>query len=159
MLRAPYLNCSNLDTNGLCLDPCGGWGGAAPDFTGGSNWDWQLANAHYAENLDSIVSLVKACAAANVAVLMINFPESPAYKNTDHYTRGGPSWATGRAVVAQLRSLESAYPNFHFYDAYNNGNHDYTDDEAQNWNHLCPRGAAKLSGRLDSLIHRILSDK
>jgi len=56
-----------------------------------------------------------------------------------------------------LRTLESEYPYFPVYDAYRDGNHDYTDEDALNWNHLCPHGAAKLSARLDSVILGILS--
>jgi hypothetical protein len=59
-------------------------------------------------------------------------------------------------MTQQLKALESTHSNFHFYDAYNDGNHDYSDSEAGNWNHLCYRGAAKLTGRIDSLIRLIL---
>jgi uncharacterized protein (TIGR02171 family) len=156
IVQAPYFNCSNCDTFGLCTDTGGDWGGSPPDMNRESNWNWQVTNSDYIANVNAIVKLIQDCAAAKVHLLMINFPESPAYKNTDHYQRLGPSWATGKAVVKQLRSLEKTYPNFHFYDAYNNGMHDYSDADAGNWNHLNPRGAAKLTTRVDSLIKTIL---
>ena len=59
-------------------------------------------------------------------------------------------------MMSQLRNLESQYPYFHVYDAYQDGNHDYTDADARDCNHLCSVGAAKLTGRLDTLIASIL---
>jgi hypothetical protein len=125
----------------------------------GSDWDWQLTDSDYVDNSNALTKVVRECAAVNVQVLMINFPESPAYKTTDHYALYGPSWATGTAVVKQLRSLETTCSNFHFYDAYNDGNHDYSDAEAINENHLCFKGAAKLTARVDSLIQTILEQE
>jgi hypothetical protein len=151
--QAPYLTYFNCDTAGLCLDQCDSWGGAAPDMAAGGDWNWGLTDPEYVDNFNEITRLIEDCAEAKVHVLMVNFPESPAYKNTDHYSRFGPSWATGKTVAAQLKSLEGSHPNFHFYDAYNDGNHDYSDAEAINWNHLCPKGADKLTGRIDSLVH------
>jgi hypothetical protein len=87
---------------------------------------------------------------------MIMFPESPGYKNTGHFAMFGPSWSTGRAIVAEMKSLEAVTPYYHFYDAYQFGDHDYTDADAENTNHLCPAGAAKLTGRIDSLLHVFL---
>jgi uncharacterized protein (TIGR02171 family) len=156
MAQAPFSECSNIDTLGLCIDSCAGWRGNPPDFQGGSVWDWHVTDPVYIKNFSAVDSLLRDCAAADVQVLMINFPESPWYKNTEHYSRLGPSWETGRAVTQQLKALESTHSNFHFYDAYNDGNHDYSDSEAGNWNHLCYRGAAKLTGRIDSLIRLIL---
>jgi hypothetical protein len=47
-------------------------------------------------------------------------------------------------------------PYCHFYDANLGGNHDYTNAEASDWDHLCDAGAEKFSRRLDTLIHGIL---
>jgi hypothetical protein len=41
----------------------------------------------------------------------------------------------------------------HFYDAHLFGNHDYGDEDAQDFGHLNSSGSAKLTSRLDSLIH------
>ena len=110
----------------------------------------------YRQNFATLTGLIERCASRDIEVLAINFPQSPSYRNTDHYMRYGPSWETARAVIEQLDSLEQAYPNFHLYDAYNFGEHDYTDQEALNWNHLSAAGAAKFTGRLDTLIQVIL---
>jgi uncharacterized protein (TIGR02171 family) len=152
IIQAPFFNASNLDSLGGGIDGCQNWGGQ-PDLGGGDHWNWPITDTNYARNIDTIVQLIQDCAQHDIHLLMINFPESPAYKSTDHFTRAGPSWATGEAVVQQLKALENTYANFHFYDAYNNGNHDYTDADASNWNHLCATGAAKLTARINPLIH------
>ena len=85
-------------------------------------------------------------------------PESPYYRSTDFYGRHGPSRETGKAIVSQLKTLQdSVYGYFHFYDANLEGNHDYADSEAADFDHLCPLGARKLSVRLDSLVKAILN--
>jgi hypothetical protein len=81
---------------------------------------------------------------------------SPFYKNTPYFTRVGPGWETGRAIVAQLKALETLYPYFHVYDAYQDGNHDYIDAEAAGYDVLCPNGAKKMADRLNTLIESIL---
>jgi len=83
---------------------------------------------------------------------VVNYPENPLYKQTSMIGRLGPSRVTYAKLAAWLRNLEAQNPYFHFYDANNNGDHDYTDAEALDCNHLNYLGARKLSGRLDSLI-------
>ena len=139
----------------LSYTDCAGWGGSSPDL--GCCVDWTITDSNYIANFNTVAQLAQDLAALKIHFLMINFPESPAYKNTDHYGRDGPSWPTGKAVMAQFQSLGNGNPYFHFYDAYQNGNHDYTDEDAANWNHLCHVGAAKISARLDSLIQGILA--
>ncbi len=156
MKQAQFFNCSNCDTFGLIVDYCENWGENPPDLGGGDYWDWPITDSNYVRNFDTLVGLIKDLAQRDIHLLMINFPESPAYKKTDHYARLGPSWATGKAVVQQLKALEKTYANFHFYDAYDDGNHDYTDADAGNWNHLCYIGAAKLTSRLNTVIHGFL---
>lgn len=37
-----------------------------------------------------------------------------------------------------------------------NGDHDYSENEAQDENHLCSAGAKKLAARVDSIIHTLI---
>jgi uncharacterized protein (TIGR02171 family) len=157
MDQAPYFVCCEWDSFGLAPGPCLGWGGDIPEC--GGRIDWTTENSTYRNNFTMIQELVRDCAARKIHVLMVVFPESPGYKNTDFFTRGGPSWETGRAVIAELKGLETENPYFHLYDAYNFGDHDYTDADAFNWNHLCPAGAVKLTKRLDTVIHGILGNE
>lgn len=49
--------------------------------------------------------------------------------------------------------MEKIPPFVHFYDAHDFGNHDYGDADKLNWGHLSSSGAAKLTGRLNSMIN------
>lgn len=84
--------------------------------------------------------------------LIVNFPMNPAFITTDSYGRYGPLWTTALQIVDDFKELEKRRSNVHFYDAYNSGNHDYTDVDAANSDHLSSYGAVKLSARVDSLI-------
>jgi hypothetical protein len=150
----PPLAESGWDTSGFFHGSCSGWGGQNPDISG--DIGWTVEDSNYINNLAEFVNLIELLSSRQIHLLAIIFPESPFYKNTDHYLRAGPSWETGMAVVAQIKSLQNEYPYFHVYDAYANGNHDYMDEDAMNWNHLCPEGARKLTLRLDTLIDSIL---
>jgi uncharacterized protein (TIGR02171 family) len=135
--------------------PCNGWGGPNPVLEGTIAWDTSLTE--YKENISTLRSLARDLAALQIHLVVVNFPQSPAYKTTDHYNRYGPSWNTAHYVISQLASLEPDSNSFyHFYDADLDGNHDYGDQDAMDCNHLCPTGAIKLTTRLDSLIHAVL---
>ena len=55
-------------------------------------------------------------------------------------------------LIQEIADLNITYPNFILMDENNMGNHDYTDDMANDTDHLSEAGAAKLTHRLDSLI-------
>jgi uncharacterized protein (TIGR02171 family) len=146
---------SNPETCGLVHDSCRNWGGDMPSAVYGCTWS--LESQQVKKSFDSLEAVVSELNALKIAILVINFPESPGYKNTPSYSNSGLSWETGRAVMQKFKSFEQLYPYYHFYDAYNDGNHDYADSEATNVSHLCPAGAKKLSARLDSLIHTFMA--
>ena len=143
------------DSLGLEQWPCAGWGDTVPETNFAR--DWTISDSSYKNNFTAFIKMIQDASAHNVHLLAINFPESPYYKNTSFYGRLGPDWETGRAVLAQLKALETIYPYFHVYDAYNDGNNDYTDGDATDIDQLCPNGAKKLTGRLDTLIDSILA--
>ena len=101
--------------------------------------------------------MIREVSAHNIHLLMINFPVSPYYKNTPYCTRLGPDWENGRAVIAQMKTLECIYPYFHVYDANRDGNHDYTNEYATSFDRLCPDGAVKLTRRINTLIDSIIA--
>jgi uncharacterized protein (TIGR02171 family) len=146
---------SSQEKCGLCDVPCQGWGGDTPSM--GNNPTWSLSSQEVKNNFDTLQSFINEICALHIQFLVINFPESPAYKNTPKYSISGLSWQTGDSIMQKFKSFEQGNPSYHFYDAYNDGNHDYADSEAANWDHLCPKGAKKLSIRLDSLIHTFLA--
>ena len=145
-----------LDTLGQEQWSCNGWGGPNPDTSTGYT-NWTIDDSVYRTNLNSLIALIQLLSAHQIHLLAISFPESPYYKNLGRYGIYGPTMETGIAVMAQFDSLQNVYPYFHVYDAYLYGNNDYTDEDAYDWDHLCPVGAAKLSGRLAVVIDSILA--
>ncbi len=143
----------------LCgLEPaqCSGWGGDTPYVS--VPVTWSFSSPEVRNNFDTLQALIDELAALKIHFLVINFPESPAYKNTPYYDIQGIPWKTGDSIMQKFKSFEQGNPYYHFYDAYNDGNHDYADSEALNWNHLCPQiGSKKLTVRIDSLIHTFLA--
>ncbi|MBN1128535.1 MAG: SUMF1/EgtB/PvdO family nonheme iron enzyme [Chitinispirillaceae bacterium] len=133
---------------------CDGWGDSLPPYTGGP--DWTTADTHYQKNLAAVTAMADTLRARGIHLLMVSFPVSPHYRNTDHYRTCGPTRQTAAAVLQQLRSLEGSNPFFHLYDANRDGGHDYRDDEAADIDHLCRIGADRLTDSLNVLIHSIL---
>jgi formylglycine-generating enzyme required for sulfatase activity len=125
----------------------GSWG--LPEIDKG---DYPFSDTALQLNLASIKALGDTLAAHGVHLFVVEFPENPGYDTTASIGRYGPSRATFNQMSQWLRTVEQANPYFHFYDANNNGNHDYTDAEALDCNHLGYLGAQKLSYRLDSLL-------
>lgn len=87
-----------------------------------------------------------------VHLLVVNTPQHPGYADGDNMGRLGPSVGTYKKLEEILRSIEAQNAYFHYYDANNFGVHDYTGEDAYDANHLSPKGAAKLTSRIDSLI-------
>lgn len=143
------------DSLGMRTWPCAGWGDTVPEQVFARNWT--INDSAYKAQFAALVKVIQEVSEHNIHLLVINFPQSPYYKNTPYFTRLGPDFETGRAVIAQLKALESIYPYFHVYDANRDGNHDYTDAEASSYDRLCTAGAAKLTGRLNKLIDSIIS--
>ena len=97
-------------------------------------------------------------ASKNVHVVGVIFPQSPAYKSTGAFGRYGLRRSKAKVLLDSLKGLETEYANFSLMDENKFGNHDYGNDVALDYDHLCYRGAAKISVRLDSLL-RTLEDK
>jgi hypothetical protein len=152
----PSLDDHFWDSLGMRTWPCGGWGDTIPETMFARNWT--INDSSYQARFSALIRMIEETSARNIHLLVINFSESPYYKNTSCYTRLGPDWATGRAVIAQLKALERVYPFFHFYDANLDGNHDYTYEDATTFDRLCPHGAAKLTGRINVLIDSIITE-
>ena len=129
----------------------GGWG--LPQIDGA---DYTFEDSAVQVNVLLFKLLADTLAARKTHVLVINYPENPLYKQTDMIGRLGPSRETYAKLAAWLRNLEGQNPYFHFYDANNNGDHDYTDAEALDCNHLNYLGAQKLTKRVDSLVQGYL---
>lgn len=107
-------------------------------------------------NLQRVRDIVETATQIGVKVLIVNFPQNPAYKGTGMLGRLGPSDSTYARIVSVMDSIENKNSSFKFYDAGNGGNHDYTDAEAFDCNHLNSLGGLKMASRLDSIMLEML---
>jgi formylglycine-generating enzyme required for sulfatase activity len=157
MARQPFpsLEENYWDSLGMRQFYCMGWGDTVPDIFWARKWT--IKDSAYLKQFTILDSLVKACSARHIHIVVINFPVSPYFKNTEFCGPAGPEWETSRAVIAQIKALETMYPYFHVYDANLDGHHDYSDGDAANANRLCPNGAKKISDRLNNFIDSILT--
>jgi formylglycine-generating enzyme required for sulfatase activity len=138
-----------FDTSGyeFARDTGTGWGQL---FFDRGDYDFNDSIVQY--SLSQLESLSDSAAAKGVQLLIVSMPESPAYATTSMIGRLGPSRATYDQIVTWINTLMTQNPYVHFYDANNYGNHEFTDSEARDCNHLNYRGGLKLTARIDSLV-------
>jgi formylglycine-generating enzyme required for sulfatase activity len=140
----------NFSSNGyLKAKPLGqgSWGDTI--FQGAAQYEFEDSTIQ--KNILIFKTFASLLAARKTHFILVNFPENPKYKQTSMIGCIGPSKTTYAKLAAWLRNLEKQNTYFHFYDANMNGDHDYTDAEALDCNHLNYLGAKKLSTRVDSL--------
>ena len=77
---------------------------------------------------------------------------SPKFVETKSFGRYGLSRSKAPELIDSLQSLSKTYTNFVLMDENKMGNHDYTDADAQNRDHLCSVGAIQMTRRLNSLL-------
>jgi formylglycine-generating enzyme required for sulfatase activity len=128
-----------------------GWGEPIID-----KGDYSIDDSVVQTSIAIVKRLAELAAQDSVHVLVVNTPQHPGYATSENMGRLGPGVQTYRKLEAILKSIESQNNYFHYYDANNFGNHDYTDEDAYDANHLSPKGAAKLTSRIDSLISTYL---
>jgi hypothetical protein len=142
---------------GFFGNPSNNWGGDPPPMWGVPLWD--TSDGNYKKNMSIIRILADTLRDKGVHWLFINFPISPYYKNTKLYCWAGPLRNTAHEIIRVMENMDTTNEFFHFYDANMDGDHDYGNNEASNEAHLSTLGAAKLSGRVDSIIHSILGNE
>jgi len=132
-------------------------------FTGQSCVDWgeeppaiatDTTNAQDSilleRSFEALQEMVEFARQKDVIVIGAIFPQSPAYKNTGAYGRHGVRRSLAAHMIARLKSFESS--NFVLLDENKMGEHDYSSNMFENYDHLCFGGAKRFSNRLDSLI-------
>ena len=139
----------NFIKNGYFKEKPVGLGWGDPIFENPA--DYTFEDTTLQKNILLLKTFAQTLASRKTHFLVVNFPENPKYKQTSMIGCKGPGRTTYAQLSNWLKSLETQNAYFHFYDANMDGNHDYTDAEAYNWNHLNHLGAKKLSARIDSL--------
>jgi hypothetical protein len=147
---------SSAISAGFISSPSQGWGTDIPPYPDPQLLTLTIDYSGFQQNLNIIRKLADTLGARGVHWILVNFPVSPNYKNTPSYSLHGPSWPTANEIVARLIETDSTNPYFHFYDANRGGDNDFVFGDFYDENHLSGQGAAKLSRRVDSLIHTIV---
>ncbi|MFW5959719.1 MAG: SUMF1/EgtB/PvdO family nonheme iron enzyme [Chitinivibrionales bacterium] len=130
-----------------------GWGDTLIEA---ESYAYSFSDSIVGVNLAILEKTAEMCRDAGVHLIVVKTPQNPLYKETDYAGRYGPSNAVYDSLTGWLQGLSGTNPYFHFYDAHKNGEHDYTDNEAFDSNHLNATGAKKLSSRIDSIMTEIL---
>jgi uncharacterized protein (TIGR02171 family) len=151
-LDAPY---SGLDP-GLSRGWNNGSGGVGLDVPPQDWLQWIVDDTNFQTNIHTIRLIADSLRSHQVHWIVVDFPVSPGYQGLTSYSPWGPSWQTAHDILDTLRKIGLANSYFHLYEANNGGNHDYDSIDACDENHLSAVGAAKLSRRIDSVIHAIL---
>ncbi|MDO5576715.1 MAG: hypothetical protein Q4F84_06505, partial [Fibrobacter sp.] len=145
-----------LDSTGFYIDKEGnrgkGWG--EPTISGS---DFSLSDSIVQFNLSLFTEVIDIATSRGIFVVAVNFPQNPAYQNTEMIGLLGPSHQTYNQLASIMDSIQNSNGKFYFYDADNGGNHDYTDDEAFDRNHLNFKGGAKIASRVDSIINVLVN--
>ena len=128
------------------------WG--TPIVTEDSCWMDKKSDI-YKRNLQHLTELLEICKENNIYLIAVLFPVNPKYQETGAYGYAGLRRSEAAAVIKEISDLEKVYPNFVLMDENKMGNHDYTDNMANDNSHLSTEGAQKLTHRLDSLIQTL----
>lgn len=141
-------NMPNFTTEGTALASNASWGD--PVFWRKDEWD--LSNPLAQKNLSILEETIKAYSTKGIHTVGIIMPVNPAYSKMGYYSKYGTPNATVKKLTDFYDSIATANPYFHLMDEHRMGNHDYTDVDADNLDHLNNVGCDKLSTRiLDSL--------
>ena len=109
----------------------------------------------YYKNYNHLIDIIRTASENNITVIGVEFPMSPAYKETGSYGTFGLQRSQMPQLLEEMNNISKTYPNFIFVDENKMGNHDYPDDLAQDAGHLSTDGAKKMSVRLDSLLRTL----
>ena len=127
-----------------------GWGTASVELD--SNWHGDAGMQKIEWNIKRLKDFIVKTEPLGVNIVGVIFPQNPGYRNTGSWGRYGPRRSVAKDIMDSLNKFQKQYPHFHVLDENKNGEHDYADDCAVNTDHLSLIGAAKVTGRIDSLL-------
>ena len=140
-------------SHGFMNSECNGWEkNAAIDKI--VSW-YETDSSAFLQNFQELEKIISLAAEKNIQVVGVIFPMSPKYQNTISYGRYGLTRTLAPELISRIQSLSETYSNFTLMDENQMGSHDYTDEMAQNRDHLCPAGAIQMTERLNALLHTL----
>lgn len=132
---------------------CNSWGGDAPEIEIDSTF---LDMPGYIENsMKALEGIIEAAQQREISVIGVIFPQNPAYAKTGAFGRYGLRRSVAETLIQKIDNLSETYPNFVLVDENKMGNHDYGDEMAVDYDHLCREGVSQITARLDSVLIRL----
>lgn len=132
---------------------CSDWGG---DVVVAYDSTWFEKNPQWFYNsLNQLKIIVDLAQQSGIYVVGIIFPQSPHYRQSGAFGRYGLQRSAARKLISEINDLSKTYSNFILMDENKMGDHDYKENMAQNWDHLCLEGAKQLTSRLESLLQKL----
>lgn len=131
-----------------------GWGGDNLVFEQDSGW-MDVMSFRFERTYSLFMDFLKMTAEDSLVVIGVIFPQAPGYRNMGTFGRHGLRRSEAMQMISEIDGLRSVYPHFVLMDENKMGYHDYTDDMAQDADHLAPLGAKHFTERLDSLIQTL----
>ena len=108
------------------------------------------------KNLEKYVGYIENmalfCSMHGVHFVGVVFPQAPQFKETGSFGIYGIKRSLVEKLLERFRKREKEDPYFHLMDENKMGYHDYTDDMAQDSDHLNYRGARQLTERFVQLL-------
>ena len=99
------------------------------------------------DNLKIMKSLKEFADSNGVRLIAAIPPRSPAYSTSNAFDPYGPSWEVAHQIIDAVKDM-----GIEIFDEYKEGHHDYTDEMANNPNHVSYLGAEQFSKRLDAFL-------
>lgn len=141
------------DTAGFYYNKIQGNGWGEPVVQGK---DYSFTDSVVQSQLSGLKEMIDSATSKGIYVLLVNLPQNPLYKDMEMMGFWGPTYETYHNVVAYINSLAEKNSHLRFYDAGNDGDHDFTDDEALDANHLNYKGAARMGVKIDSILQQMI---
>lgn len=129
-----------------------GWG--TPVVWKDSTW-MDTESAYYNANFNVLTDMLAEAQQRNITVIGVIFPQNPAYKNTGSFGFHGIQRSQAPGLIQQVADLSKIYPNFILMDENNMGDHDYTDEMANDNDHLADKGAHHFTHKLNDLLNSL----
>lgn len=138
-----------VETMGLLREPSGSWKGNEIDR------DSILTSkemGYYNDVMDQLDKFIKRLEGLEIKVVLVIYPQSPSYAETGSFGRHGVQRSVATKTIAHYEEMAKKYPYLVLMDENKMGAHEYTDDMAADYDHLCAVGAKYFTGKLDSLL-------
>ena len=148
---APLEEVNSFSVRGGLFPPSRGWDADAVEILKDSVFtekEMACVNAR----IEDLMAIVDIASERDIYVIGIIFPQAPQYRETGSFGLYGLQRSVAKKKIAYLDSLAKAKPYFVLMDENKMGNHDYTDEMAQNRDHLSYKGAVQMTARLDSVL-------